>query len=126
VVVQSFSPGYLISLPIQFAFGIGESGFGTMQSTIVLLAAHERARGRVLGILSVCIGTNPLGALAVGFVTSYVGAPMAFGASAALALLLMVPPAAKLLAEGSRPLRATGEEQPAEHVEHGQATVQVR
>ena len=126
VIVQSFSPGYLVSLPIQFAIGIGESGFSTMQSTIVLLAAHERTRGRVLGILSVCIGTNPLGALAVGFVTSYVGAPMAFGASAALALLLMAPPAARLLSEGSRPLRAVVEGQTAEHAEHGQATVQVR
>jgi predicted MFS family arabinose efflux permease len=113
VVVQSFSPGYLSSLVIQTAIGIGESGFGTMQSTIVLLAAHERARGRVLGILSVCIGTNPLGALGVGFATTYVGAPLAFGASAAVALLLMAPPALRLIAEGSRPLRTIREEQPA-------------
>jgi MFS family permease len=113
VVVQSFSPGYLVSLPIQFAIGIAESGFGTMQSTIVLLAAHERARGRVLGILSVCIGTNPLGALAVAALTTYVGASAAFGASAALALLLMAPFAMRLLADGSRPLRVAREEQPA-------------
>jgi MFS family permease len=113
VVVQSFSPGYLMSLLIQTAIGVGESGFSTMQSTIVLLAAHERARGRVLGILSVCIGTNPVGALGVGFATTYVGAQMAFGASAAIALLLMAPPALRLLAEGSRPLRTIREEQPA-------------
>jgi MFS family permease len=113
VVVQSFSPGYLSSLLIQTAIGVGESGFGTMQSTIVLLAAHERARGRVLGILSVCIGTNPLGALGVGFATTYVGAPVAFGVSAAVALLLMAPPALRLIAEGSRPLRTIREEQPA-------------
>jgi MFS family permease len=113
VVVQSFSPGYLMALPIQLAIGIAESGFGTMQSTIVLLAAHERTRGRVLGILSVCIGTNPLGALAVGFVATYVGAPVAFGAGAALALVLMAPFAARLLAHGTRPLRVIREEQPA-------------
>jgi MFS family permease len=113
VVVQSFSPSYAMALPIQFIIGIAEAGFGTMQSTIVLLAAHERARGRVLGILSVCIGTNPLGALGVGFITTYVGAPVAFGASAALALLLMAPTAVRLLAEGSRPLRVIREEQPA-------------
>jgi MFS family permease len=113
VVVQSFSPGYLVSLPIQFVIGIAESGFGTMQSTIVLLAAHERARSRVLGILSVCIGTNPLGALAVGFITTYVGASVAFGASAALALILMAPFAVRLLSEGTRPLRVLREEQPA-------------
>jgi MFS family permease len=113
VVIQSFSPAYWVSLLIQGAIGLGESGFGTMQSTIVLLAAHERARGRVLGILSVCIGTNPLGALAVAGLTMYVGAPVAFGASAALALLLMAPFAVRLLSEGTRPLRVAREEQPA-------------
>jgi MFS family permease len=113
VVIQSFSPGYWTSLAIQFIIGIAESGFGTMQSTIVLLAASERTRGRVLGILSVCIGTNPLGSLGVAALTTYVGAPVAFGAAAALALLLMAPVAARLLAEGTRPLRVAREEQPA-------------
>jgi MFS family permease len=113
VVVQSLSPGYWTSLPIQFAIGIAEAGFGTMQSTIVLLAAHERARGRVLGILSVCIGTNPIGALGVAALTMYVGASVAFGGAAALALFLMAPFAVRLLAEGSRPLRVAREEQPA-------------
>src|SRR4051812_37803499 len=111
VVIQSFSPGYWTSLPIQFAIGFANAGFGTMQSTIVMLAAHERARGRVLGILSVCIGTNPIGALGVGFITTFVGAPVAFGASAALALLLMAPPGIRLISEGSRPLRSMREEQ---------------
>lgn len=111
VVVQSFSPDFWMALPIQFAIGLADAGFGTMQSTIVLLAAHERARGRVLGILSVCIGTNPVGALAVGFVATYVGAPTAFGAAALLALLLMAPIALRLLAEGTGPLRVVREEQ---------------
>ena len=105
VVAQAFTPGYEWALLIQFAIGLGDAGFGTMQSTIILLAAHERARGRVLGILSVCIGMNPLGALWVGLATTYVGAPVAFGAGAALALLLMAPVARRMLAGGERPLR---------------------
>jgi MFS family permease len=113
VVVQSFVPVFWLALPIQFIIGLADAGFGTMQSTIVLLASHERARGRVLGILSVCIGTNPVGALAVGFIATYVGAPVAFGAASALALLLMAPIAARLLADGSSPLRVVREEQPA-------------
>jgi predicted MFS family arabinose efflux permease len=112
VVVQSFSSDYLIALLIQFAIGIADSGFSTMQSTIVLLAAHERARGRVLGILSVCIGTNPLGALGVAALTTYVGAPVAFGSAAALAILLMAPVAVRLMAEGNRPLRVVRDERP--------------
>lgn len=113
VVVQSFTPDFLMALPIQFAIGVADAGFGTMQSTIILLASHERARGRVLGILSVCIGTNPFGALAVGFIATYVGAPTAFGAAAALALILMAPIVARMFAEGSAPLRVAREEQPA-------------
>ena len=113
VVIQSFTPDFWMALPIQWAIGLADAGFGTMQSTIVLLASHERARGRVLGILSVCIGTNPVGALAVGFIATFVGAPVAFGASAALALLLMAPVATRLLSEGSAPLRVIREEQPA-------------
>lgn len=113
VVIQALSPGFWTSLPIQFVIGIAESGFGTMQSTIVLLAAHERARGRVLGILSVCIGTNPIGSLGVAMLATHVGAPLAFGSAAAAAILLMAPSAARLLAEGTRPLRVVREEQPA-------------
>ncbi len=112
VVVQSFSDNYWLAMLIQFAIGIADAGFGTMQSTIVLLAAHERARSRVLGILSVCIGTNPLGALGVATLTTYVGAPAAFGSAAALALLLMAPFVVRLLAEGSGPLRVTRDEHP--------------
>ena len=107
VILQAVSPGYELSLLIQLIIGIGDAGFGTMQSTIILLSAHERMRGRVLGILSVCIGMNPLGALWVGLATTYVGAPVAFGAGAALALLLMAPIASRMVAGSQHPLRVT-------------------
>ncbi|MCC6177252.1 MAG: MFS transporter [Chloroflexi bacterium] len=105
VLAQSFTPDYALAVLIQFLIGFGDAGFGTMQSSIILLAAHERARGRVMGILSVCIGTNPIGALWVGFAAMYVGAPAAFGIGAALALLLMAPVAGRMLAGSAQPLR---------------------
>ena len=107
VLLQSFSNNFELSLLIQLIIGVGDAGFGTMQSTIILLSAHERMRGRVLGILSVCIGTNPLGALWVGLATTYIGAPAAFGAGAVAAMLLMAPTASRMLAGAQRPLRAT-------------------
>ncbi len=93
----AFSPWYWLSLPLQFFIGIAESGFGTMQSTIVLLSAPEAARGRAMGILSMCIGSGPLGALWIGFASGQFGAPIAVATGGALALVLMGPIAIKML-----------------------------
>jgi MFS family permease len=50
--------------------GLGSSGFGAMQSTLVLLLAREQMRGRALGVLSLAIGAGPLGSLLIGAVAS--------------------------------------------------------
>jgi predicted MFS family arabinose efflux permease len=97
----AWSPWYALSLTLQLAIGAAESGFGTMQSAIVLLAAPERARGRAMGILSACIGAQPLGSLWIGFLASRTGAPLAMGLDAALAFVLMIPVAIRLVAIGS-------------------------
>lgn len=96
VVAFALSPWYLLSLPTQFLIGIGQSGFSTMQSTIVLLSASEQTRGRVMGILSACIGTQPFGALWIGFFASHAGAPWATATGATLALVLMLPVAKRM------------------------------
>jgi hypothetical protein len=96
VVAFAFSPWYALSLPLQVAIGMAESGFGTMQSAIVMLAAPDRARGRAMGILSACIGTQLFGTLWVGFFTSLVGAPLAVATGATAAALLMLPVASRL------------------------------
>jgi len=95
------SPWYALSLALQFAIGITDSGFGTMQSAIVLLSAPVRAHGRVMGILSACIGSQPLGSVWVGFVASNLGAPLATGLNAALAATLMIPVTLRLVRTGS-------------------------
>ncbi|HEU4370002.1 MAG TPA: MFS transporter [Methylomirabilota bacterium] len=71
--------------------GAAESGFAAMQSTLVLLAAPDRVRGGAMGILSACIGTQPLGTLAIGVLAAGAGAPAAFAVNAATALLVIVP-----------------------------------
>ena len=96
------SPWYVLSLALQFAIGLTDSGFGTMQSAIVLLAAPERAHGRVMGILSACIGSQPLGSVWVGFLASNFGAPLATGLNAAVAAILMIPVTLRLL--GASPI----------------------
>jgi hypothetical protein len=82
---------------LMVVMGIAESGFATMQSTLVLLEAPERLRGGAMGILSACIGTQPLGTLAIGVLTGSLGAPLAFAVNAAVALAAIVPLAVGLL-----------------------------
>jgi predicted MFS family arabinose efflux permease len=82
---------------LMVVIGVAESGFATMQSTLVLLSAPERVRGGAMGILSACIGTQPLGTLAIGLLAASVGAPLAFAVNAAAALLVIVPLAVPLV-----------------------------
>jgi predicted MFS family arabinose efflux permease len=95
----ALSPWYALSLGLVFLIGAADSGFGSMQSTIVLLAAPEHARGRIMGILLACIGTGPLGALWIGFFAGRVGAPTAaaVGAVTAVVLMLTLPVASRML-----------------------------
>lgn len=77
--------------------GAAESSFAAMQSTLVLLAAPERVRGGAMGILSACIGTQPLGTLAIGLLAASLGAPLAFTVNALAALVVIVPLAVPLV-----------------------------
>ena len=86
-----------LCLVLMFAMGIAESGFAAMQSTLVLLSAPPHARGGAMGILSACIGTGPVGTLAIGAMVGTIGAPRAFVVNAIAALLVMAPLAFPLL-----------------------------
>ena len=79
------------------AMGIAESGFSAMQSTLVLLSAPAHARGGAMGILSACIGTQPLGTLAIGALAGTLGAPRAFALNAIVALAVIAPVAIPLV-----------------------------
>ena len=119
LIAFSLSQRYLLSLPILVVLGLGMSGFGTMQSTIVMLVASEEMRGRALGVVSVAIGTGPLGALLVGVVASAASPSFAIGINAAVG-------AASLVVVGvlmpSLWRRTSGAEAPAEGVQVSAAT----
>jgi hypothetical protein len=68
-----------------------------MQTTLVLLSVPDRIRGGVMGILSACIGTQPLGTLAIGLLAASVGAPLTFTVNALAALIVIVPLAVPLV-----------------------------
>jgi MFS family permease len=108
VAAFALSPWFALSLPLQFLIGLAEAGFGTMQSTIVLLGTREVTRGRAMGILSACIGTQPLGTLWAGALASQVGAPAAVASGGLAAVLLMLPLARRLARGGPGAAGAPG------------------
>lgn len=69
--------------------GTGTAAFSTMQATLVFQAAPIQARGRIMGVLSVCIGTGPIGFLHVGWLAGWLGAPMALSIIALEGLLAL-------------------------------------
>ena len=90
VLLFSLSTWYLASLPLMLILGLGVAGFGTMQSTIVLLVAREEMRGRALGMVSFAIGTSPVGFLLMGAVANTVSPTFAIGLNAALGVVFLV------------------------------------
>jgi MFS family permease len=92
-----------VCVALLVVIGAAESSFATMQSTLVLLAAPERVRGAAMGILSACIGTQPLGTLAIGLLAASVGAPLAFATNAVAALLVIAPLGLPLVRSGAMP-----------------------
>ena len=80
-----------VCLVVLVAIGVAESCYAAMQSTLVLLAAPEDARGGMMGILSACIGTQPLGSLWIGLVATGFGAPAAMALNGAVALVAVAP-----------------------------------
>ena len=69
--------------------GLGGAGFSTMQATLVYLAAPPEMRSRILGVLSVCIGTGPIGFVWLGWLADRIGAHNATAATGAMGLLAM-------------------------------------
>src|SRR5262249_10725466 len=69
--------------------GFAGAGFATMQATLVYLAAPPDMRSRILGVLTVCIGTGPIGFLWLRWVSSRIVAAHATPVPGVLGLLAM-------------------------------------
>jgi predicted MFS family arabinose efflux permease len=77
VLLFALSDWFALSLLIIFIGGFGIAGFATLQSTLVMMATPPEMRSRVMGVLTVSIGTGPLGILHVGLLASLLSAPTA-------------------------------------------------
>ena len=99
-IVFAVSPWFLLSGTILVAAGIGGACFSTMQSTLTFLGASPEMRNRAMGVLTICIGTGPIGFLHLGLLADWLGAHTAVIVIAVeglvmLALALLVWPEAR-------------------------------
>ena len=87
-----WSPWYGLTFGLLTISGIAQSGFSTMQSAVTMLATPHDMRGRMMGLLSVCIGAGtPLGAVEMGALASAVSIQSAISLNALAGLLLLLP-----------------------------------
>ena len=86
----SFSDVYAASMALLLLLGFCIAGFSTMQATVVMVVARAGMRGKALGVVSLAIGTSPIGSLIVGAIADRLGAPAAISITAGASLALLV------------------------------------
>ncbi len=88
LIVMALSPSFWLAFAVLVIGGFGTAGFGNMQSTLMLTEAPPEMRSRLMGIVTVCIGTGPLGILAAGAISDQIGPRGAVIVMAIIGLLL--------------------------------------
>jgi MFS family permease len=88
LVITALSPSYWLAFTVLLLGGFGTAGFGNMQTTLMLTEAPADMRSRLMGIVTVCIGTGPLGVLLAGVLSDALGPRDAILVMAILGLAL--------------------------------------
>lgn len=67
------APGFWTACLLLVIGGSGTAAFSNMQTLLVISGSPPAMRSRLLGLITVCIGTGPLGQLAIGALADDVG-----------------------------------------------------
>jgi Na+/melibiose symporter-like transporter len=86
----AFSTSYSVSLALVFAAGLGQAIAWTMIATLILSNTSQSMRGRVMGLRTGVVFSLPIGNFLAGAAAERFGAPIAQGAYAAIAILIML------------------------------------
>lgn len=81
---------FVIASITLMVMGMATACFAAMQSTLTYLGAPPELRSRVLGVLTLCIGTGPIGFFNVGWMAESFGVPMALVITAAEGLMALL------------------------------------
>ena len=91
VTLVAWSPWFAVSFSLLLLGGLGQAGFSTMQSTMLLLEAAPAMRGRTMGAQGVVNGMGHLvGGTEIGAIASAFGISIAIGLNAGAGILLIL------------------------------------
>jgi predicted MFS family arabinose efflux permease len=90
LMAMALSPSYWLAFAVLVVGGFGTAGFGNMQSTLMLTEAPAEMRSRLMGLVTVGIGTGPLGIVVAGILSDHVGPRYAVLTMASLGLLAIL------------------------------------
>ena len=105
LIVMALSPSYWLAFTVLLLGGFGTAGFSNMQTTLMLTEAPADMRSRLMGLVTVGIGTGPLGVLAAGVLAAEFGPRTAVVVMASSGLVFTLVLATWLRRRQARDLR---------------------
>lgn len=84
------TPWFWLALFVVFVSGFGQAAFATTQAVLTMDIATDETRGRAMGLLSMAIGSLPIGMLVLGSIAEAIGPSPAVMGSAVLGAIVLV------------------------------------
>src|SRR5258705_520952 len=73
LMAMAVSPFYSLAFVLLLIGGFGTAAFSNMQTTLILTEAPFATRSRVMGIVTMCIGTGAVGVMMIGILSGQIG-----------------------------------------------------
>lgn len=90
IIFFALSTSFVFSFPLLVVAGFGLAGFAAMQSAIMIIDSPPEMRNRVMGVMTMCIGVGPFGALLIGALAETLGAPTAILITSTIGLTILI------------------------------------
>jgi MFS family permease len=100
VIAMALSPWYGLAFVLLLIGGLGTAAFSNMQTSLILIEAPPTTRSRVMGIVTMCIGTGPIGVLMIGALSERLGPEAAILIMAGIGLAGLALVWRKLISRG--------------------------
>ena len=89
VALWALTPWFLVSLLGIFMVGVAQMTYLTTNNTIIMTIVPNEFRGRVMSLWMLDFGLVPIGTVAAGFLTEWIGAPKGLAIMAVIGFVFM-------------------------------------